>query len=99
MDTDKALDIFITRQLELMDALVAQSEAKFKLEESKTVLIIQGVEGKNQSERDARLRDSLDTEYLTEHKASIQVIKAKGCMAIATHQIEMAKIEAHIRPA
>ncbi len=78
MDTQKALEIFITRQLELTDALVAYAEAKFKLEESKTVLMIQGVEGKNQAERDARLRDSLDTEYRVEHKASIQVIKTKG---------------------
>ena len=97
MDTQKALEIFITRQLELTDALVAYAEAKFKLEESKTVLMIQGVEGKNQAERDARLRDSLDTEYRVEHKASIQVIKTKGNLAISTHQIEIAKIEASIQ--
>ncbi len=97
MDTQTALEIFITRRLELTDALIVQAEAKFELEESKTVLIIQGIEGKNQAERDARLRDSLDAKYSAEHQANIMVIKTKGNFAIATNQIEIAKIEASIQ--
>ncbi len=83
-------------QNEYTEALIRMATAKFQLEEAKSVQIIQGVEGKNQMERDARLRDNLDTEYLEEHRANIKVIEKRGVFENASRQFEFDKISAQI---
>ena len=83
-------------QNEYTEALVRLAIAKYNLEGEKTIQIIQGIEGKNQAERDARLRDNLEAEYREEYKANIGIIEKRGAFENASRQFEFDQIAAQI---
>ena len=83
-------------QNEYTDALVKYAEEKFDLKNAEAEIIIGGVDGKNQTERDAQLRTRLQGYHDAEHKASIEAIKKRGAFENASRQHEYNIIEAQI---
>lgn len=77
-----------TAQNEYTGALVRLASAKYGLKRAETEAIVAGVEGKNQSERDANLMTQLSKYYLHEHEANMDVIQRRGTFENASRQFE-----------
>ncbi len=85
-----------TAQDEYTAALVRLADVKHTLKTAESEMIIAGVEGKNQSERDAKLRISLQERYDAESVANIDVILKRGAFENASRQFEFDQITAQI---
>ena len=77
-----------TAQNEYTEALVKHMEEKFDLKNAEAEIVADGAEGKNQAERDAKLRVRLQGYHDAEHAANINAIKARGKFENASRYFE-----------
>ncbi len=85
-----------TNQDRYTEALVKHAEAKYALKCAETDALLAGVDGTNQTQRDAQLRSQLINEYQAEHEANINSIKQRGDFENALRQYQLSVLELQV---
>ncbi len=78
-------------QINLCGAVTAHAEAKRALELAEAVALCEGVEGKNEKERAARLRLELSTEYTALAEAEDALTEARCAFEVARLEWDLAR--------
>ncbi|MFE1746314.1 hypothetical protein [Coleofasciculus sp. H7-2] len=78
-------------QIDLCGAVTAHAEAKRALELAEALRLREGVEGKNEAQRDARLRLELCAEYTALAEAEDTLTEARCAYEVARLEWELAR--------
>ena len=78
-------------QITLCGAVTAHAEAKRTLEQAEAVKLCEGVDGKNERERMAKLRLELSSEYATLAEAEDALTEARCAYEVARLEWELPK--------
>ena len=70
------------------DAGNAHARVKMNLETSKAHALREGVEGKNDKEREANMGETLSAEYAEEHASSLEVNDARAALEVAQAELK-----------
>ena len=81
-------------QIACCGAVTAHAEAKRILERAEAYLICEGVEGKNEKERSARLRLELTAGYSGLHEAEDALTEARCALEVARLEWDLARYQA-----
>lgn len=75
----------------LCGAVTAHAEAKRGLELAKAVKLCEGVDGKNEAQRDARMRLELEAEYTALHEAEDALTEMRCAYEVARLEWDLAR--------
>lgn len=78
-------------QIAYCGAVTAHAEAKRTLELAEAHKLCEGVEGKNEKERAAKLMLDLATEYRTQHEAEDALTEARCALEVARLEWDLAR--------
>ncbi len=80
----------------LCGAVTAHAEAKRGLELAEAVKLCEGVEGKNEAQRDARMRLELSAEYNAVHEAEDALTEARCAYEVARLEWDLARYSVRV---
>lgn len=83
-------------QIAFCGALTAHAEAKRGLELAEAIKLCEGVEGKNEAQRDAKLRLELSAEYTALAEAEDALTEARCALEVARLEWELARHQSRI---
>ena len=78
-------------QIALCGAVTAHAEAKRSLERAEATKLCEGVEGKNEAQRDARMRLELEAEYTALAEAEDALSEARCAYEVARLEWDLAR--------